>query len=130
MSGINTAEPGINTLRASIQANRIHFPVPVPIFPMQYRADIQWRLVELYFIRGWSTKRIADRYGVTSRRIQQSLQRWADMAMERGYLQAIPAEPILAAPLFAPAPAFAIPESMPFMPIPVSAPAGLEAHSA
>ena len=81
----------IDSLRESIQSNQIHFPVPVPIFPHQFRADIQWRLVELYFVRGWSTRRIAARYGVTGRRVQQSLQRWAARALAGGYLQAIPA---------------------------------------
>src|ERR1700728_4364551 len=82
----------IDALRKAIEANRINFPAPVPIFPSEFRPDIQWRLVELYFIRGWSSKRLAARYGVTARRIQQSLQHWAGRALERGYLQAIPAE--------------------------------------
>jgi hypothetical protein len=127
---LNT-EPGIHCLRTSIRENRIHFPVPVPVFSGQYRPDIQWRLVELYFIRGWSAKKIAERYGVTARRIQQSLQHWADKAMERGYLQAIPPETVLAAPRPVPAPAYPIPESTPFMPIPVTTlPSGLAAHAA
>src|SRR5579863_10265227 len=111
----------INCLRDSIQANRVHFPMPIPSFPYQYRADIQWRLVELYFIRGWSTKRIAERYGVTSRRIQQSLQHWVVSAMERGYLQAIPPAPVFAAAHPALPQAFTIPEARPFMPIPLPA---------
>jgi len=97
--------PRIDELRDAIKANRVHFPVPVPIFATQFRPDIQWRLVELYFIRGWSSRRLAERYGVTSRRIQQSLQHWAGHAIDRGYLQAIPAEmaqpvPMLAWPTF------------------------------
>ena len=40
--------PHLDDLRQAIRANQIHFPVPVPIFPRQYRADIQWRLAELY----------------------------------------------------------------------------------
>ena len=83
--------PRIDYLRNAIRANRIHFPEPVPIFPYEYRPDIQWRLVELYFICGWSTRRLAKRYGVTTRRIQQSLQHWAARAVARGYLHEIPA---------------------------------------
>ena len=99
MFGLTTVEePRINRLRDSIQANQVHFPMPVPTFPYQFRADIQWRLVELYFVRGWSTKRIAERYGLTSRRIQQSLQRWADRAVADGYLQEIPPETVLPMP--------------------------------
>ena len=116
--------PRIDNLRDEIQANRVNFPVPVPIFPSQFRPDIQWRLVELYFIRGWSSRRLAERYGVTARRIQQSLQHWAGHAMERGYLQAIPPETVL------PMPArhwttVSIPrmqESPVFSPIPAAAP--------
>jgi hypothetical protein len=80
----------IDELRGAIKANRVSFPEPVPIFPTQFRPEIQWRLVELYFVRGWSTSRLAARYGVTTRRIQQSLQHWAAKAMEGGYLQTIP----------------------------------------
>jgi hypothetical protein len=130
MFGLTAVEgPRINCLRDSIQANQVHFPMPIPSFPYQYRADIQWRLVELYFIRGWSTKRIAERYGLTSRRIQQSLQHWVVSAMERGYLQAIPPEPVFAAAPATLQPAFTIPESRPFMPIPLPAAPGLSAHS-
>lgn len=90
--------PRIDELREAIKANRVCFPVPVMVFPTQFRPDIQWRLVELYFIRGWSSKQLAERYGVTARRIQQSLQHWADRAMARGYLQEIPAETSMSAP--------------------------------
>ena len=130
MFGLTTGEgPRINCLRNSIQANQVHFPMPIPSFPYQYRADIQWRLVELYFIRGWSTKRIAERYGLTARRIQQSLQHWVVSAMERGYLQTIPPEPVFAAARATPTPAFTIPDARPFMPIPLSAASGLAAQS-
>ena len=90
--------PRIDEIRQAIQANRVSFPVPVPIFPAQFRPEIQWRLVELYFIRGWSTRRLAERYGVTARRIQQSIQHWVGLALARGYLQTIPPEtPVLPA---------------------------------
>jgi hypothetical protein len=89
----------ISALRNAIQANRVNFPAPVPVFPSQFRPDLQWRLVELYFIRGWSSRRIAERYGVTARRIQQSLQHWAAHAIQRGYLQVIPPAPEAALPM-------------------------------
>jgi len=53
----------IDSLRKAIRANRVSFPVPVPGFPSQFRPDVQWRVVELYFIRGWPSKRIANRSG-------------------------------------------------------------------
>lgn len=82
----------LQCLRKDIQTNRVSFPVPVPIFACQHRADIQWRLVELYFVHGWSCKRLGRRYQVTDRRIQQLIQRWVTRAKALGYLQTIPAE--------------------------------------
>jgi len=70
--------------------------MPVPVFACQHRADIQWRLVELYFIHGWSCSRLGQRYRVTDRRIQQLLQRWVSRAKTLGYLQTIPAEASIA----------------------------------
>jgi hypothetical protein len=86
---------------------------------------------ELNFIQSWSTRRIAERYGITSRRVQQSLQHWVGRAMTLGYLQAIPTEPVLAnAPRTTLRPAFAIPETRPFNPIPATVSGGMAAHSA
>ena len=50
--------PRIDEVREAVHANRVAFPVPVPTFPAQFRPEIQWRLVELYFIRGWSSASI------------------------------------------------------------------------
>ena len=79
-------------LRRAIRANQVVFPSPVPVFACQHRADIQWRLVELYFVHGWSCSRLGQRYNVTDRRIQQLIQRWVQRARALGYLQPIPAE--------------------------------------
>ena len=79
-------------LRKAIRANQVVFPSPVPVFACQHRADIQWRLVELYFVQGWSCSRLGERYNVTDRRIQQLIQRWVQRARALGYLQPIPAE--------------------------------------
>src|ERR1700686_1539785 len=81
----------IDDLRAAIQANQISFPVPVPIFAYQHRADAQWRIVELYFVHGWSPESLARRYRVTSTRIRQTLRSWVRRAKTLEYLQAIPA---------------------------------------
>jgi|HubBroStandDraft_5_1064220.scaffolds.fasta_scaffold1593906_1 hypothetical protein len=76
-------------LRSAIRLNRISFPVPVPVFASQHRPDVQWRLAELYFIHGWSPVKLAERYGVSSRRVRQSLHNWASRARMRGYLQPV-----------------------------------------
>ena len=82
----------IDHLRDAIQTNQISFPVPAPIFSCEYRADVQWRLAELYFVRGWEPMRLAERYRISSARVRQSLRSWARRAAKQGYLQSIPAE--------------------------------------
>ena len=79
-------------LRAAIRARELSFPAQVPTFPRQSRADIQWRLVILYFVRGWSCSQLARRYGLTSRRIGQLLSHWVEEATLLGYVEEIPAE--------------------------------------
>ena len=81
----------LQALRKAIRANEVVFPLPVPIFACQHRPDIQWRLVELYFVHGWSCAQLGERYEVTDRRIQQLIQRWVSRAKAVGYLQVIPA---------------------------------------
>ena len=82
----------IDHLRDAIQTNQISFPVPAPIFSCEYRADVQWRLAELYFVRGWEPMRLAKRYRITSARVRQSLRSWVRRAAKHGYLQPIPAD--------------------------------------
>jgi hypothetical protein len=93
----------LDYLRKAIRDNRVSFPAQVPIFACQHRVEIQWRLVALYFVQGWSAVRIARRYKVTSRRVQQLLRQWVTRARMLGYLQEIPTEtacevPALSAP--------------------------------
>jgi hypothetical protein len=84
--------PRIDIVRSAIQANRVSFPVPVPVFARQFRPDIQWRLAGLYFIHGWTCHQLAQRYRVTPHRIRQSLNAWVAHATAQGYLQRIPPE--------------------------------------
>jgi hypothetical protein len=80
----------INQLRSAIRSNRVTFPSQVPIFRKHDRADLQERLVLLYFLFGWSCTRIGLRYGLTRQRTQQILNTWALRAMQMGYVQKIP----------------------------------------
>ena len=80
----------IRALRAAIWNHAVSFPAQVPIFMNLYRADIQWRMAVLYFVRGWSSMTIAKRYGVTSKRVAQILRQWVVRAIARGYLDLIP----------------------------------------
>lgn len=84
--------PQLDDLRAAIRTNRVSFPVPVPVFARQYRADVQWRLVELYLIHGWSPVRLAERYKISCTRVRQSVRSWVRRAKTLGYLQPVPLE--------------------------------------
>lgn len=80
----------IDILRRAIQNNWVTFPAQAPVFE-QARADIQWRLVVLYFIRGWTCKQLSRRYDLTRQRIEQIIGDWVHSAVVLGYLQEIPA---------------------------------------
>ena len=81
---------GLCRLRAAIQNQEISFPSQVPAFACQSRSEIQWRLVELYFIRNWSCADLGQRYGVTMERARQLISQWVRRAALLGYLQEIP----------------------------------------
>jgi hypothetical protein len=89
---VDIAQMSLRQLRAAIQNDEISFPSQVPIFACQSRSDIQWRLVELYFVRNWSCCALGERYGVTMERARQLISQWVRRAAVLGYLQEIPAE--------------------------------------
>jgi hypothetical protein len=82
-------------IRQAIRDHVISFPSQVPVFRHLHRPDIQWRIVLLYFVHGWSSVKIASRYGITRERVVQLLRQWAARAILRGYLDRIPKEPEL-----------------------------------
>ena len=83
-------EMSLRSLRKAIRNNEISFPSQVPIFLCQSRADIQWRLVILYFVCNWSCCRLGQRYAITSVRVRQIISSWVQRASFLGYLQEIP----------------------------------------
>jgi len=87
----------LRSLRNAIQNSEVSFPSQIPVFSCQSRADIQWRLVDLYFVRNWSCSRVAERYGMTMERARQIIATWVGRAIVLGYLQEIP--PVAAMPL-------------------------------
>jgi hypothetical protein len=89
-AAMEVAQMGLRRLRAAIQNQEISFPSQVPVFPCQSRSEIQWRLVELYFIRNWSCTNLGQRYGVTMERVRQLISQWVQRAAMLGYLQQIP----------------------------------------
>ena len=84
-------------IRVAIRNRRVSFPSQVPAFARQYRPDVQWRVVALYFVQGWSCEQLAQRYGVTAGRIRQMIHKWVERATELGYLQRIPPQDMDAA---------------------------------
>ena len=82
----------IRAIRTAIRNHRLSFPSQVPAFLSLCPSDIQWRIVILYFVRGWSCVRIAQRYGITTRRVGQLARQWSLAAIHLGYVDYIPAE--------------------------------------
>jgi hypothetical protein len=78
---------GNRALQIAVRRNLVCFPSQAPIFGKQPRRDVQWRLAVLYFIRGWSTREIARRYGLTRERCGQIITDWRIRAVNMGYIQ-------------------------------------------
>lgn len=87
----------LNQFRKAIRANAVSFPSQVPTFERHDRQDIQAKVVQLYFVLGWSCKRVAVRHGITPGRVTHILKVWKQRAVETGYVQYIPpAESLMA----------------------------------
>jgi hypothetical protein len=86
----NIEELTLAELRRKIRRNRASFPSQVPTFPKHDRPDLQRKLVQLYFLFGWSCNRIALRHGILRQRVQQILSTWKRRAIQMGYIQDIP----------------------------------------
>lgn len=82
----------LSVVREQVRSCRISFPAQVPVFTRLHRPDIQWRIVVLYFVRGWSSAKIALRYGVTRERVRQILRQWTVRARTHGYMDLVPSE--------------------------------------
>jgi Sigma-70, region 4 len=87
---VSIEQMSLRRLRAAIHNHQVSFPSQVPVFACQSRANIQWRMVELYFIRNWSCADVGERYGVTLERARQLISLWVHRAALLGYLQEIP----------------------------------------
>jgi len=96
---IKLDELRLDVLRLAIRANTVTFPSPVPTFERHDRADLQWKLAQLYFVLGWDCEDIATRYGLIHQRVRQILRTWRRRAVETGYIQLIPSADVLNAML-------------------------------
>jgi hypothetical protein len=84
--------PGSGILRRAIRGNIVTFPSQIPSFPKGSQADMQWRMVLLFFVRGWSVAKIAERFQVPSHRVWTLLNGWSVRAMAQGHVQVIDPE--------------------------------------
>ena len=89
---IELALLGNRTLQTLVRGNFVCFPAQAPVFGQKSRRDLQWRLAVLYFVRGWSTRSIADRYGLTRERCGQIISDWRIRAVALGYIQDVTPE--------------------------------------
>lgn len=51
--------------------------------------DLQERIVQLYFVRGWTVRSICERYGLGKAMAHKLLAEWRIRAIESGYIQEI-----------------------------------------
>jgi transposase len=89
-------EMRVDQLREAIRNNQASFPAQIPTFSRHTRPDLQRKLVQLYFVNGWSAPQIRARYRLGGQRFQQILSTWKNRAIELGYIQAIPPDPRIA----------------------------------
>ena len=82
----------VREVRAGIRAHKMSFPAQIPVFRGLQRVDIQWRMVLLYFVRGWKPAAIGKRYGMNRKRVLQLLRQWTERAIFLGYVMKIPPE--------------------------------------
>lgn len=76
-------------LRTAIAQNLVSFPSQVRPFTKRSVADLQVRIVLLYFVHGWSVRRIGDRYNLRKDTVHQLLAQWRLRAIESGCIQEI-----------------------------------------
>src|ERR1039458_10318286 len=81
--------PGNGILRRAIRGNIVSFPSQIPSSPKGSQADMQWRMVLLFFVRGWSVAKIATRFQVPNHRVWTLLNGWSVRAMAQGHVQVI-----------------------------------------
>ncbi len=85
----------LDLLQSAIRANEVSFPSQVPVFVRHAPPDLQCRVVQLYFIHGWSCGKIAKRYGFVRNYIWGVVNEWRRHAVSLGYIQVIPPMPNL-----------------------------------
>jgi hypothetical protein len=83
----------LDLLQQAVRTNEVSFPSQVPVFVRHAPPDLQCRVVQLYFIHGWSCGKIAKRYGFVRNYIWGVVNEWRRHAVSLGYIQVIPPMP-------------------------------------
>lgn len=83
-------ELSLSNLRKAIRANWVSFPSQIPALPSCRWPGPEHKLVQLYFVMGWSCRQIAARYGMSHQQVRCILNAWRWRAANAGYLQHIP----------------------------------------
>lgn len=77
-------------LRAAIRRNAVTFPSQmVRLGSSTEGNDEQERIVQLYFVHGWSIGNICQRYGLGKKAVDNILTRWRHKAVAAGFVQEI-----------------------------------------
>jgi transposase-like protein len=80
---------GNTLLRTAITRNMVSFPAQVRPFMRRGSGDVHERIVQLYFVRGWSVRSICERYGLSKAMAHKLLAEWRIRAVESGHIQEI-----------------------------------------
>lgn len=80
---------GNTLLRTAITRNLVTFPAQIRPFMRRTNGDLQERIVQLYFVRGWSVRSICERYAMSKAMVHKLLAEWRVRAIESGYIQEI-----------------------------------------
>ena len=79
-------------LRSAIRNNTVTFPSQMIRLGSRADGDRSDRIVQLYFVRGWSVWRICERYRLSRTKVDAILNRWRNRAIAAGFVQEIPVQ--------------------------------------
>jgi hypothetical protein len=80
---------GNTLLRTAITHNIVSFPAQIPPLMRRGSGDLQERIVQLFFVRGWPVRNICERYGISRAMVHKLLMEWRIRAVESGCIQEI-----------------------------------------
>lgn len=79
-------------LREAIRSNSVSFPSQTPCFASDTGRGLHWRIAQLYFVSGWSVRRISLRHRLSKQMVRNILSQWRLRAVAAGFVQEIQPE--------------------------------------